>query len=318
MSPTQVHSRGHSRREEALHRAVRLEWATFLFTVTSVTITYLALGNSQAMQTAWIQDLLSLVPPAAFLITAHIARRPASQLFPYGYHRATTVAHLVSSSALTVVGAFLIFDAVSTLLAAEHPPIGTIELFGHGIWQGWTMIAAMAYSGSVPALLGRLKLKPAATLHDKALYADADMNKADWRTALAAILGIIGIGLGLWWADAAAALAISVSVVKDGITNLRGSVRDLMDAQASTVDNAAPEPLAHRVDREIADTEWVQDARVRVRDMGHVFSVDVRIQPHPGHAFSAEDVAALQQRVEQLEQTIYDVTITPVTDLPDQ
>ena len=122
MSPTQVHSRGHSRREEALHRAVRLEWATFLFTVTSVTITYLALGNSQAMQTAWIQDLLSLVPPAAFLITAHIARRPASQLFPYGYHRATTVAHLVSSSALTVVGAFLIFDAVSTLLAAEHPP----------------------------------------------------------------------------------------------------------------------------------------------------------------------------------------------------
>ena len=91
-----------------------------------------------------------------------------------------------------------------------------------------------------------------------------------------------------------------------------------MDAQARTVDNAAPLPLTDRVHRECVDTEWVQNARVRVLDMGHVFSVDVRVQPRPGHAFTAEDLEALQQRVEQLEETIYDMTITPVTDLPAQ
>ncbi|HRL81685.1 MAG TPA: hypothetical protein PLK46_15340, partial [Propioniciclava sp.] len=30
-------------------------------------------------------------------------------------------------------------------------------------------------------------------LHDKVLYADADMNKADWLTAAGSIVGILGI-----------------------------------------------------------------------------------------------------------------------------
>ncbi len=31
-----------------------------------------------------------------------------------------------------------------------------------------------------------------------------EMNRADWLTAGAAILGVAGIGVGLWWADAVA------------------------------------------------------------------------------------------------------------------
>ena len=41
------------------------------------------------------------------------------------------------------------------------------------------------------------------------LYADAKMNKADWLTATAAMVGVVGIGVGLWWVDAVAAIAIS-------------------------------------------------------------------------------------------------------------
>lgn len=318
MSHAEPQSGGRSEREEALRRAKRLEWATFLFTVSSVTLTFFVLGGSQAMQTAWIEDLLSMVPPVAFLITTQIARRPATRKYPYGYHRASAVAHLVSASALTVVGAFLIFDGASVLLASEHPPIGTIELFGHGIWQGWVMIAAMAYGGSVPAVLGRMKLKPAATLHDKAVYADADMNKAEWKTAAAAIVGIVGIGLGLWWADAVAAMAISLSIIRDGITNLRGSVRDLMDGEATTVDNSAPLPLTQQVHDQVIGTPWVQDARIRIRDMGQRFSIDARVKAEPHHTFTTADIRDLRREIEQLDETIHDVTITPLTDLPGQ
>lgn len=66
--------------------------------------------------------------------------------------------------------------------------------------------------------LGRAKLPLSRELYNKILYADADMNKADWSTA-AAILGVIGIGLGFWWADLVAAGVIALDILKDGVTN---------------------------------------------------------------------------------------------------
>ena len=55
------------------------------------------------------------------------------------------------------------------------------------------------------------------------------MNKADWMTGAAAIGGILGIGLGWWWADAVAAAFISLDILHDGYINLRQAVFDLMN-----------------------------------------------------------------------------------------
>ena len=59
------------------------------------------------------------------------------------------------------------------------------------------MIAALATTMPPAILLGRAKLKIAREIHDKVLFADAEMNRADWLTAGAAILGVLGIGAGL-------------------------------------------------------------------------------------------------------------------------
>jgi hypothetical protein len=90
---------------------------------------------------------------------------------------------------------------------------------------------------AAPVLLGRAKQRLAAQLHDKVLYTDAEMNKADWATAGAAILGVIGIGAGLWWADAVAAIVISLDIVHDGYGNVRTAVHDLMDRRPTTYDH---------------------------------------------------------------------------------
>ncbi len=111
------------------------------------------------------------------------------------------------------MGLVILGDSALRLVKAEHPSIGVIELFGHQIWLGWLMIGALLYTGIPVVFLRRKKLKLAAELHDKVLYADAEMNRADWMTAGAAILGIVGIGAGLWWADAVAAIFISLDIV---------------------------------------------------------------------------------------------------------
>ena len=116
-----------------------------------------------------VEDMLALVPPLAFLIPVRRARRRSTPDHPYGFHRSTAIGHLTAAVALLAVGLLLVEDAAMGLLRAEHPPIGTIRIPGETIWSGWLMIAAMAYTGIGPFILGRMKLPVAEQLHDKVL-----------------------------------------------------------------------------------------------------------------------------------------------------
>lgn len=182
--------------EPVFTRAKRLEWATLFFMSTIVVVMYLAMGSSQAMKAALIEDILSLVPPLAFLVSARWKDRPACDDFPYGYHRSVSIAFLAGAVALTIFGVFILIRSVGGLMERTHVTIGSSVVFGHQFWAGWLMITALVYSGIPPLILGHLKQKPARELHDKTLMADSDMNRADWLTAGAGVAGIFGIGLG--------------------------------------------------------------------------------------------------------------------------
>ena len=177
-----------AKQELVLRRAVHLEWLTIAVLAVTVTLVFAVMGSSQAMKAAGIEDLLSFIPPLAFLMGVRIAGKRPNPRYPYGYHRSIGVAHLVAAVALLSMGAFLVFDSGSGLLKGEHPPIGTIELFGTSVWLGWLMIAVMVVTGVPPVFLGRAKMKLARELHNKVLYADADMNRADWMTSAGSIV----------------------------------------------------------------------------------------------------------------------------------
>jgi len=255
-------------------RARRLEWATIFFMCSIIAVVYLAMGSSQAMKAAWVEDLLSLVPPIAFLVSARFKDRPATQDFPYGYHRAVSIAFLAGSVALTIFGAFILIDSAIGLVRREHVSIGSVVVFGHHVWAGWLMIAALVYSAVPPFILGRMKREPARKLHDKTLVADSDMNRADWMTAGAGIAGILGIGMGWWWADPVAAGIISLDIVHDGVKNLTHVVRDLMDEQPTEVDGERSD-VPDRVREALLGLPWIVAADLRMREEGHVFVGEV-------------------------------------------
>lgn len=303
---------------DALRRAVRLARATIGFLVTAVVLVYLTMGSSQAMKAAWAEDLLSFVPPVAFLVAIHLTRRPPSPQHPYGFHRAVGIGHLVAATALLVMGAFLVLDSGSGLLAGEHPPVGLAVVLGHEVWSGWLMVAALAYTAVPPVLLGRAKLPLAARLHDRVLHADADMNKADWMTAAGGVVGVLGIGLGIWWADHAAALFISASILHDGVGNLRVAVTALMDSRALTVDGARAHPLDDAVPARLRELAWVADVGARVRDLGHVFHVEAFVVARGGRLATAQELAEARDAVAALDWTLEDVVIVPVTHVPSE
>jgi cation diffusion facilitator family transporter len=302
--------------ERALRRAVRIEWFTIAFLAVAITLVYLVMGNSQAMKAAWIEDLLSLAPPIAFLLAVRIVNRPPTAKYPYGFHRSVGVAHLVAGVALLAMGVFLIVDSATGLLAGEHPPIGTVELFGQTIWLGWLMMLVMALTIPLPIYFGRVKMSLARELHDKVLYADADMNKADWMTAAGSIVGVAGIGLGLWWTDAAAALFIALSILWDGFRNMRAAITDLMDTAATTFDDEEPHPLTRQIDDLLRHQPWVRAAGSRVRDQGHVLHVEAFVVPKNGRRASLSKLRQAREQCIDLDWKIQDIVLVPVDELP--
>lgn len=303
--------------QDAVSHAIKVEWIGMAYLASTVVLVYLVMGSSQAMKVAWIEDLLSFIPPIAFLIAVRRAQRAPDPDFPYGQHRAVGAAHLAAAVSLIIMGAFLVQDSLMGLIRAEHVPIGTMRLFGHTVWSGWLMIGAMVYAGIGPIVLGRLKMRLAEPLHDKVLYADADMNKADWLTAASAIVGVAGIGVGLWWLDSVAAIFIAAGILHDGWKNLRNAVRGLLDARARTYDDESVHPLVARVQEHAAATPWVRYAGVRARDEGHVMHMEVFVVPLPGQSLRVEDLEQLREEICQLDWKVQDVVVVPVARVPD-
>jgi cation diffusion facilitator family transporter len=304
--------------ETVLKKAVRLEWVTLGFLAVAITLIYLVMGSSQAMKAAWIEDLLSLAPPIAFLLAVKIVNRPPSEKYPYGFHRSVGVAHLVAGVALLTMGAFLFVDSAIGLVTAEHPPIGTIQLFGTTVWLGWLMIAVLSLTVVPPILLGRAKMDLARKLHNKVLYADADMNKADWMTGVGSMIGVAGIGIGLWWMDALVAMFIASTILLDGFKNMRGAITDLMDTRATTFDEAKPHPVIGKVDGLLLGLPWVKEAGSRVRDQGHVFHVESFVVPRHGRAPSLRRLEEARDRCIALDWKVEDIVLIPVAELPEE
>jgi cation diffusion facilitator family transporter len=302
--------------EQALRKARRLEWVTIAYLISVGTVMYLVLGSSQAMKTAWLEDLLSLIPPTVFLLASRIAIWTPNKRFPYGYHRAVSIAFLCASLALFTMGAWLLIEAITKVVMAKHPTIGGIPLFGRVIWLGWLMLPALVWS-AVPAMfLGRAKLPLAKDLHDKVLFTDANMNKADWLTASAAFVGVLGVGFGLWWTDAVAAALISLNVLHDGYKNLREVVTNLMDEVPKLVDSSEVDPLPDRVQEYLKQMPWIEDAQVRMREQGHVYFGEAFVVASEEENL-AERLYHATQECAALDWRIHDFVIVLVPSLTD-
>jgi cation diffusion facilitator family transporter len=298
------------RQKECQRKAERLEWISLVYWMSAIALLFFTLGQSQAMKAAWVEDILGLFPPIAFLVAARYRHRNPNEKFAWGYHRSITVAYTVATLALFILGAYILIDSVEKLVKGVHPPIPVVELFGENIWLGWLMIGALLYSGIPPLILGQLKRPLARELHDKVLFADAKMNRADWLTASAAIIGVVGIGFGIWWLDSVAASVIALDILHDGQRYLRESVGDLMDQRPKTYDESKPDPVVDRIEAELAATDWIRIAVVRTREQGHLIAANLLVVARDGA--DEERIEALIEHVLAVDWRVHDVTITPV------
>jgi divalent metal cation (Fe/Co/Zn/Cd) transporter len=295
----------------SLRRARLLEWISLAYLASVITLMYIVLGESQAMKTAWVEDMLSLIPPACFLTGSYVCWRRPTHRYPYGFHRVVSILFLCAALALLLTGGTLLLDSLKRLAERDHPPIGMKEYFGVDIWLGWWMILALLWGTFPPLLLGHLKIGPAEKLNDKILMTDGKMNKADWMTAVAAIGGVLGIGMGWWWADAVAGAFISFDIMRDGWRQTKDAVTGLINRAPTSVHGDFL-PLPDKARAYLESLPWVDKAQVRLCEHGHLIFGEGFVVVRPGEHLSPDRLRAAAEGVEALDWRLQDISIAPL------
>lgn len=156
-------------------------------------------------------------------------------------------------------------------------------------------------------------MQPARQLHDKILWADALMNKADWLTGFAAAVGVIGIGFGLWWADAVAAPLIALDVVRDGYHHTGAAIRDLTGEMPRSVDDKEFEPLVGCLKQRADGIDWVRESRLRVREEGRYLVGTIFVLPSLDRVDPIR-IREAERDLLSLHWRLHDLSVVPVPD----
>lgn len=145
------------------------------------------------------------------------------------------------------------------------------------------------------------------------LYADAEMNRADWMAEIAAGVGVIGTGLGLWWLDAGAAAVVSLDIIRNGVRNLKTAAADLIEeAPKSTTHPDKADPLPAQLARYLESFDWVEKVEVRIREDGHVYLGEAFVVPKSQRNLLA-NVADLAEKAREFNWRIQDIVVMPVS-----
>jgi divalent metal cation (Fe/Co/Zn/Cd) transporter len=119
--------------------------------------------------------------------------------------RLDRTAHRLVGLSLFALAAYVAVDASSALWTGERP--GT----------SWIGIAVTTISLGVMWWLARAKRRAAVALGSRALEADSFQTTACWWLSLITLAGVgVNTLIGWWWADPAAALAMTWFLVREG------------------------------------------------------------------------------------------------------
>ena len=293
----------------------KLAWMSLAYQIGATLLVGFTVGNSQAMKTEWIENALAVIPITGVLLTYHTENKHPEPRHPFGHHRSGTIAFVSAAFTLACVGTYLFYDSLTNLIHREYPSIGGLMLFGYTFWHGWLMIGVMAFTAIPQVLLARAKLPVAKLIHDKPLHACAEMNRANWATNGAGVIGLALVAYGFWWGDSLAALIISLDIMRDGWTNVAKSLSDVMDHHPVDLESGAQHPIVEQVGRVLRALPFVADERTLIREHGRYFYAEIFIRPNkhmpPVSAASQRVRAALMSLDWRLQHIVVEFTDDP-------
>lgn len=172
---------------------------------------------SSALLADGFNNLTDIVASVAVLIGLKISRKPPDSDHTYGHFRAETVAALIASFIMAVVGIQVLVEAVGSFFegSKETPDLWSAVVAG---------VCALAMFGVYKYNAGL-----ARRINNQALMAAAKDNLSDAFVSVGAVVGIVGSQFGLPWMDTVAALVVGLLICRTAWEIFRESTHSLTD-----------------------------------------------------------------------------------------
>jgi cation diffusion facilitator family transporter len=250
------------------------------------------LTGSLGMLSEAVHTGLDLVASVFALVAIRAARKPADSEHPYGHGRAENLAALGEGIILLIAAAGIAFEGLRRLLGQ---PVAVDPAF--------YAIGLMAGTIVLELVRATVLRRAATTFGSPALGAAAQNRRADILSSAGVLAGLIGVRLGLAWADVAAALLVAFLVARAAGLLVYRSADILIDR--------APVGVEAGVRRTIAGVAGVRRVgAVRVRRSGGRMLGDARVSARPtlsvegAQRLSGEVLAAVSHQHPDLDLSL--------------
>lgn len=216
------------------------------------------MSNSEALKADGLNNATDIVASIAVLIGLRLAQRPADKDHGYGHWKAETVASMIASFIMMVVGLQVLYGATSSIFQGKSESPDLIA--------AWTGI----FSAAAMYLVYRYNKKLALKIRSQAVMAAAKDNISDAWVCIGTAIGIIGSQFGLPWLDPLTAIIVGLLICKTAWDIFREATHHLTDG--------FDEELIKVYRETIAKVDGVESIRqLRGRNYGSNAVVDVII-----------------------------------------
>jgi cation diffusion facilitator family transporter len=241
------------------HEAHRALWLSALgLTLTgAVELSIAVLSGSVGLLGDAIHNLADVSTSLVAFIGFRVSKQAPTASHPYGYERAEDMAGL---GVAVVIWASAIFAGYVSIHKLVHH--GTTSHLGLGM--------AAALVGIVGnQVVARYKGRVGTRIQSTTLVADAKHSWLDAVASAGALLGLIGVAAGLWWADGVAGLLVTGFIVHVGWEVSADVVGHLMDSVDPEILSAA--------ESAVLSVSGVEHAHLRGRWLGRTLLIEVEV-----------------------------------------
>ncbi|NGQ94258.1 cation transporter [Brevibacillus sp. SYP-B805] len=263
-------------------------------------------SKSQALIADAVHSASDVAGSIAVLIGLRAAERPPDEDHPYGHGKAESIAAIIVSVLLALVGFEIGRASVLTLFAPPQAP---------AMMAVWAAIGSMI----VKEAMFRYKYNLGKKLNSPSLIANAWEHRSDVYSSFAALIGIggaiLGERLGISWLvylDPIAGIFVSILV-------LQMAYNILMESIHNTLDHVLHEEQTVELRKTIEGVQGViRIDSLRAREHGHYQIVDVKLSVDPyitveeGHSIGKLVKQTVLQRFEDVRDVF--VHINPYDD----
>ena len=272
--------------------------AISIFASAGMAVAKFAVGiiiGSLALVSEALHSSVDVVATVITWMVVRVSDLPADEEHHYGHGKFESISALGVIAILYVLAGGILVEAWGRLHAGTPPPVISAVPF-----------VVLVIDIAVNLWRARALHRTARETRSEALAADALHFTSDVLGSLAVIIGLALAGLGFWWGDAAAAIAVAIMIAALGLRMARATVETLLDRAPEGV----PEQARSAIEQ-VAGVVGVERLRARMVGSTHFIDAIVRVP----RTYPIDRVDEIKQKVQAAVTAALgdaDVTFTAV------